>query len=165
MQNFISEDNIIIADIVRKPKHSSVTRAYVRAGPRRRLYHDPQVTTAAVVTCGGLCPGLNNILRELTRTLIVQYGVTRVLGVADGFNGFNEARHPVLPLNLDTVSTIHNQGGTLLGASRGGFDLEIIKAFIMKHSVNVLFIIGGDGTHRGALKISEAAVQWGLPVR
>lgn len=137
----------------------------MRAGPRRTLYHAPKLTTAAVVTCGGLCPGLNNIVRELTRTLIVQYGVERVLGITDGYNGFNDAKHPVIPLTLEGVRTVHDEGGTILGAARGGFDLPTIKKFLLKHSVNTLFVIGGDGTHRGALKLSEACVEWQLPVR
>lgn len=163
-QNFIKEDNIIIADIVRKASHEPVSRAYVRAGPRRALFFEPTAVTAAIVTCGGLCPGLNNIIREVTRTLLLDYGASRVLGITDGFNGFDAAAHPPTELTLASVERIHDAGGTVLGSARGGFNLAAIEAFVDKYSVQCLFIVGGDGTHRGAVKIARWAADAGRPL-
>lgn len=79
--NYIGNDNVILGDIVRKPNQYNVSRAYVRAGPRKTMYFKPEQVRAAIVTCGGLCPGLNNVIRELVRMLARCYGAEKILGV------------------------------------------------------------------------------------
>lgn len=110
----------------------------------------------AIVTCGGLCPGLNNVIRELVHSLHYLYGVKKVLGVRGGYNGFLEtAGYTPIELTIESVADCHHQGGTILASSRGGFDMEKILKFLKKYNINQLYVIGGDGTHRGANKISE----------
>jgi 6-phosphofructokinase 1 len=100
------------------------------------------------VTCGGLCPGLNNVIREVTLSLLNHYKVKQVLGIRGGFNGLTTTDYDTLLLTQDVVKDCHHQGGSILGSSRGGFDLPKILAFLAKHEINMLYVIGGDGTHR-----------------
>ena len=115
----ISDQECIIADIKRKPGDLE-TRAYVRAGPREHLHFDPKTTVAAIVTCGGLCPGLNNVIRELTNTLHHLYGVKKVIGVRGGYAGFYTEKWSPITLTPELVANIHHKGGTMLASSRGG---------------------------------------------
>src|ERR1700722_5858114 len=130
-------------------------------GPREYIYFDPRATTAAIVTCGGLCPGLNNVIRGLVLELADNYGVTDVLGFRDGFRGLVDDARPV-KLSHDMVAGIHNRGGTILGTSRGSQDPERMVTTLQRHGVSLLFVIGGDGSLRGAARIAEAAVRRGL---
>jgi hypothetical protein len=153
----ITNHECILGEIVRKPNQPTHTRAYVRAGPRRELHFDPVNVNAAIVTCGGLCPGLNNVVREIVNTLCSAYGISgKVWGIQGGFRGFWDFEHyrPV-PLTPELVANIHHEGGTVLGSSRGGFDLEKILQFLMSKKITCLFVIGGDGTHRGAFRKSH----------
>jgi len=130
-------------------------------GPREYIYFDPPLTRAAIVTCGGLCPGLNNVIRGLVLELADNYGVTEVLGFRDGFRGLVDGSEP-LPLSQDVVADIHNRGGTILGTSRGGQDPGAMVATLERLGVNLLFVIGGDGTLRGAQRIADEADRRGL---
>ena len=130
-------------------------------GPREFIYFDPPRTRAAIVTCGGLCPGLNNVIRGLVLELADNYGVTEVLGFRDGFRGLVDGSEP-LPLSHEVVADIHNRGGTILGTSRGGQDPGAMVATLERLGVNLLFVIGGDGTLRGAQRIADEADQRGL---
>jgi 6-phosphofructokinase 1 len=132
-------------------------------GPREYIYFDPSTTRAAIVTCGGLCPGLNNVIRGLTLELTDNYGVPEVLGFRDGFRGLAAGAEPVL-LTHDVVDDIHNRGGTILGTSRGGQDPALMVSTLERHGVSQLFVIGGDGTLRGAAKIADEADRRGLPL-
>eukprot|EP00967_Tisochrysis_lutea_P157822 scaffold321227_cov32-Tisochrysis_lutea.AAC.3 len=109
------------------------SRAYLRAGPRKTLYFNPQEVKAAIVTCGGLCPGLNNIIKDVTLSLLNLYGASAVYGIVGGYRGFDG--EPVL-LTRERVSEAHLSGGTILGSSRGGFDLEKIFAFLKKYGIS-----------------------------
>jgi 6-phosphofructokinase 1 len=164
----IASQECILADIQFKPSKNATpySRAYVRAGPRSKLHFKPAQVTAAVVTCGGMCPGLNNVIRELTNTLHYLYGAKKVLGVRGGYGGFYNTGKEWDPVVLtpELVQNVHHEGGTFLGSSRGGFDLEKIMEFLLKHDVNMLFIIGGDGTHRGAFKVHEECVSRSLNI-
>jgi 6-phosphofructokinase 1 len=108
---------------------------------------------AAIVTCGGLCPGINTVIRELVNCLYDIYKVRNVSGIRYGFEGFY--LHEIMPLTPKSVSNIHNSGGTILGSSRGGFDLDKIVESIQRNGFNQVYIIGGDGTHRGAHAICD----------
>jgi 6-phosphofructokinase 1 len=130
-------------------------------GPREHIYFDPSVTRAAIVTCGGLCPGLNNVIRGLVLELADNYGVTDVLGFRDGFRGMVGGAEPVR-LGREVVAGIHNRGGTILGTSRGGQDPARMVETLERLGVSLLFVIGGDGTLRGAAKIADEAGRRGL---
>src|SRR3984957_10353937 len=130
-------------------------------GPREHIYVDPPRPRAAIVTCGGLCPGLNNVIRGLVLELADNYGVTEVLGFRDGFRGLVDGSAP-LRLSHDVVADIHNRGGTILGTSRGGQDPGAMVTTLERLGVNVLFVIGGDGTLRGAQRIADEADRRGI---
>lgn len=140
-------------------------RLFERAGPRPLLFFDPGRVRAAVVTCGGLCPGTNNVLRSIFLELSFRYGVRDVIGIRDGFLGLDPARgRPPLALTLDLVSAIHRDGGTVLGTSRGPHDVATMVETLARWQVDVLFCIGGDGTHRGARKLVEEIGRRGLAI-
>ena len=124
------------------------------AGPRRKIYFDPSATRAGIVTCGGLCPGLNDVIRGLTLELLRRYGVQRVYGFCSGFQGFvPKFQRPVLDLTQELVSDINEHGGTILGSSRGEQDPVAVVDCLERMGINLLFVIGGDGTIRAAMKI------------
>jgi len=155
----------ILADTLRKPNDNQTSCAYVRAGPRREIHFKPKNVNAAIVTCGGLCPGLNNVIREIVNTLIHLYDIGgKIYGVRGGYKGFYSQETPPIELTPTLVQDIHRQGGTYLGSSRGGFDIEKIMSFIEKKKINQLYVIGGDGTHRGAFLVHEACMAKGLNV-
>jgi 6-phosphofructokinase 1 len=131
---------------------------FEKAGPRQKLFFDPKETRAAIVTCGGLCPGLNNVIRSVTRELYRGYGVMSVLGIRGGYRGLDPNRgKPPLELTDDMVENIHKEGGTLLGTSRGAVDMAVAVEFLISIKVNMLFTVGGDGTQRGGNEFFEQA--------
>ena len=143
----MNDDNVILGDIRRTP-HMTESRAYLRAGPRKALYFDPQYVNAAIVTCGGLCPGLNNVIRHITLALWDLYGVRKIYGIRDGFSGFynwkeesnatSRARMKPLVLTPDVVANIHHSGGTILGSNRGGFDVDKILGYVNEYNISHL---------------------------
>jgi len=138
---------------------------FERSGPREHLYFDPGRTKVAIVTCGGLCPGLNNVIRSLYLQLHYHYGVPAVMGIRYGYSGFSpEASAPPLWLNAEMVNNIHQHGGTLLGTSRGPVTPDIVVDFLDQRGVSVLFTVGGDGTQRGAHDIVAEIQRRKLPV-
>ena len=135
------------------------------AGPRDRLFFDPAHTTCAVVTCGGLCPGLNDVIRSITLALHHLYGVKRVVGIPYGYAGLAaDNREPWVDLTPRAVATIHHEGGTVLGSSRGPQEAGEIVDTLQQKGVGLLFTIGGDGTLRGGLRIAEEIQRRGLPI-
>jgi 6-phosphofructokinase 1 len=137
--------------------------SFERAGARRRIFFDPATTTAAIVTCGGLSPGLNNVIRSAYFALTANYGVSRVLGIRDGYRGLNPKEgRPAIELTREDVQDIHHDGGTILSSSRGPQDPEVVVDFLESEGVDILFCVGGDGTQRGAHKISEEVRRRGL---
>ncbi len=138
-------------------------RSLEMSGPRRRIYFDPATTCAAIVTCGGLCPGLNDVIRALTMVLWYRYGVRDIRGLRYGYEGLDPAYgHAPMVLTPEVVADIHYNGGTLLGSSRGPQNVDAQVRFLADQGINILFAIGGDGTQRGALDIARAAVARGL---
>jgi 6-phosphofructokinase 1 len=123
-------------------------------GPREYIYFDPSATRAGIVTCGGLCPGLNNVIRGLVLELADNYGVADVLGFRDGFRGLIGPDVTPVRLSREVVSDIHNRGGTFLGTSRGNQDPALMVETLVRLGISVLFVIGGDGSLRGAAKIA-----------
>ena len=138
---------------------------FEEAGPRRKIFFSPSITTAAIVTCGGLCPGLNHVLRSATLHLYYHYGVTRVLGLREGYRGLNPAYglQPV-PLTPQFVENIHKVGGTVLRSSRGPQDPKVMADFLTSQGIDILLCVGGDGTQRGVHTIHEELERRGLPI-
>lgn len=135
------------------------------AGPRENIYCDPEKTGCAVVTCGGLCPGLNDIIRSIVLELHYRYGVARIYGIKYGLQGFiPEYGHEIVNLGPEKVAGILNMGGSVLGTSRGAQDVNVILNTLLEKNINILFMVGGDGTLRAALAIESAARERNLPI-
>lgn len=134
--------------------------SFERAGPRAKLFFNPSETTAGIVTCGGLCPGLNNVIRSLFLELHHFYGVKKVLGFRHGYQGLDPHRSlEPLELTCEVVDKIHREGGTILGTSRGPVDCGLAVENLVRRGVNILFTIGGDGTQRGARELAAEAAK------
>ncbi|KAK0595485.1 hypothetical protein LWI29_007148 [Acer saccharum] len=130
--------------------------------PDLPVYFESNEVYACIVTCGGLCPGLNTVIREIVCGLHYMYGVNNVLGIEGGYRGFY-ARNTI-PLTPKVVNDIHKRGGTILGTSRGGHDTSKIVDSIQDRGINQVYIIGGDGTQKGASVIFEEIRRRGLKV-
>jgi len=125
------------------------------AGPRETIFHDPSWTRAAIVTCGGLCPGLNNVIKSLVQVLWFDYGVRNIFGIPYGYRGLNpDYGYSPVVLTPEVVDAIQEDGGTILGSSRGNQDTKVMVDTLMRLNINMLFCIGGDGTLRGAKDIA-----------
>jgi 6-phosphofructokinase 1 len=137
-------------------KTGKIPFSFEKAGPHKHLFFDPAKSRVAIVTCGGLCPGLNNVIRSIVKELYYRYSVNRVIGIQYGFEGFiSKYNHPVIDLTPQSVENIHLFGGTILGSSRGKQDTSQIVDTLTALNVNILFCIGGDGTLHGAHAIHE----------
>lgn len=135
------------------------------AGPREKIFFDPAGLVCGIVTCGGLCPGLNDVIRSIVLSLYHLYGVKKVYGFRYGYEGLvPRYGHKPLELAPDGVVHIHEIGGSVLGSSRGPQDTAEMVRTLKDLKVGILFAIGGDGTLRGAAKIADEALKQGLPV-
>ena len=130
--------------------------SFMKAGPRQKIFFDPSKLKCAMVTCGGLCPGLNDVIRSLVLTLYHIYGVKNVLGIMYGLQGFiPRYGHPVMELKPDAVAEIGELGGTILSSSRGPQPIDEIVDALQRMNIGILFAIGGDGTFRAVAKIAD----------
>jgi len=130
--------------------------SFESAGPRPKLYFSPQNISCGIVTCGGLCPGLNDVIRSIAMTLWDGYGVRRILGFRYGYNGLSSNAYEVpVFLEPDQLTMIHQHGGTILGSSRGHQDISDMVDTLVKWKIDILFAVGGDGTLRGASRLWE----------
>jgi 6-phosphofructokinase 1 len=174
-QAFIEDDDRVLwsanlKDIAIFEQQAAKPRArdlpsFESAGPRKHLYFDPKTIACGIVTCGGLCPGLNDVIRAITLTLHHDYRVPKILGFQYGYAGIPlSSAQPPLTLNPDLVSNIHSRGGTVLGTSRGPQDVGVMVEALQRHGVHVLFTIGGDGTLRGATALAAEIERRGLPI-
>ncbi len=165
--NYIRDEDLVRHDVhVAASEVSDLSQFFEKAGPRELLYFAPQHVHAAIVTCGGLCPGLNDVIRSVVRCLWHRYGVRRISGVRFGYRGLiPDYGYAPKPLDPDVVDDIHKLGGTVLGSSRGGGERigEIVDS-LERLNVNILFTIGGDGTQKGSLAIAEEAERRGLKI-
>ena len=158
---FVEDNERVLLDISAEKveeclKEGARPPTLMKAGPQRKIYFDPSKLKCAMVTCGGLCPGLNNVIRSLVLTLHHTYGVRNILGIRYGLQGFiPRYGHPVIELTPDLVAEIHELGGTVLSSSRGPQDVEQIVDALERMNVGILFMIGGDGTFRAAEKIVD----------
>lgn len=161
MANYVDDDQRILYDIEGRadaPANSfAQSQMLEKAGPREKIYFDSTKVHAGIVTCGGLCPGLNDVIRAIVMCLWYYYGVRRISGFRYGYRGLlSRFNLPVMELRPDNVLDIHQKGGTILGSSRGyGECTDEIVDSLEKMKINILFAIGGDGTQRGALGISK----------
>ncbi|MBK1787465.1 ATP-dependent 6-phosphofructokinase [Prauserella cavernicola] len=168
--HYVAEgDRVLLEDTVSMLAEHSLPSgeapSFEAAGPRRKIYFDPAQVTAGIVTCGGLCPGLNNVIRGLVKELSVHYKVKRVLGFRNGLQGLTaEHRHDTIELTPERVRDIHSAGGTILGSSRGGQDADEMVDSLVLRGVDVMFVIGGDGGMRAATLLSEAIRARGLDI-
>jgi 6-phosphofructokinase 1 len=139
--------------------------AFEIAGPREKIYFDPSKLKCGIVTCGGLCPGLNDVIRALALSLQHHYGVKTVLGFQFGYEGLvPHYGHPALELTRERVNHIHEQGGTILASSRGNQNVDQMIDTLQRMNIGILFAIGGDGTLRGAHAIAEGVKERGLKI-
>ena len=138
---------------------------FEKAGPRFKLFFDPERLACGIVTCGGLCPGINDVIRSIVMTLTYHYGVERIFGFRYGFEGLSS--HPSAPpleLVPEQLKHIHEHGGTLLGSSRGPQDVGEMVDTLVRMKIGILFVIGGDGTLKGGAAISGEIGRRGLPI-
>lgn len=170
MANYVDETQGILLDVKASPGQQigPITPDMLLeiAGPRQNIFFKPSEVHAAIVTCGGLCPGLNDVIRAIVMCLWYRYGVRNVSGIPFGYRGFlPEFNMEPRALTPQTVSDIHQDGGTILGSSRGYGDrtgdiVDVIEAT----NINMLFVIGGDGSQRGALDISDELTRRGRKI-
>ena len=127
-----------------------------KAGPHSKIFHAPAWSRAAILTAGGLCPGLNHVIKGLVEILSNEYGIRTIYGIRYGYRGLSAHNHcaPLL-LDADNVDTIHELGGTILGSSRGNQPVAEMVETLTRMNINLLFCIGGDGTLHGARDIAE----------
>jgi len=138
---------------------------FEEAGPREKLFFDPLNVKAAIVTCGGLCPGTNDVVRSVVHTLTYGYGVRIIKGIQYGYAGLNPASSlPFVDLTPDVVRNIHEHGGTFLGSSRGPQPVDVMVDTLYREDIRLLFTIGGDGTLRGADEIYNEVKSRGLGI-
>jgi 6-phosphofructokinase 1 len=162
---FVTDSTYVRLPIEIDTSAAGSAQLFEKAGPREKIFFDPARTKAAIVTCGGLCPGLNNVIRSVYLQLHFHYGVNAVLGIRYGFSGFApEAAASPVWLNTEMVNDIHQRGGTLLGSSRGPVSADIIVDVLEQRGINILFAVGGDGTQRGAHGIAEEVKRRNLKI-
>lgn len=158
---FISDTDCVLyhqrfTDITPYCDSGQIPPAFEVAGPREKIYFDPSKLKCGIVTCGGLCPGLNDVIRAIVLSLFYHYRVRTVFGFRYGFEGLTYRHgHPTIDLNPDTVRNIHKEGGTILGTSRGPQDISEMVDTLERMNIGILFTIGGDGTLKGARAIAE----------
>jgi len=170
LKNFISDDDRIIVDLKLSDITSMIKKGedppcFEMAGPREKIYFDPSKLKCALVTCGGLCPGLNDIIRSIVLELHYGYGVRNIFGIRYGLQGFiPKFGHDIIDLTPDFVCNILDMGGSILGSSRGPQSIDEIVDSLERMNVGILFAIGGDGTLMAASKIADAITKRGLKI-
>ena len=138
---------------------------FEKAGPREKIYFDPSKLKCGILTCGGLCPGLNDVIRAIVMSLFHHYGVQNIYGFPYGYEGLSYSyKHAPIELTPKSVARIHEQGGTILGSSRGAQDVAEMVDTLERINIGILFTIGGDGTLRGGQAIAEEAGKRGLKI-
>jgi len=168
--NYVRDDDYILHDIDVDPtlpaKQYHPADLLQIAGPRENIYFNPGHVRAGIVSCGGLCPGINDVIRAIVQCLWQRYGVRRIAGIRFGFQGLlPENQLPFTELNPEVVDDIHKIGGSVLGSSRGGGErVEEIVDEIERMNLNMLFTIGGDGTQKGAMRIADEIERRGLKI-
>ncbi len=168
--NFVEDSDRILLDVSLANFNSCVhnntqPNCLEQAGPRESLFFDPKNTTAAIITCGGLSPGMNNVIRSLFMALHYFYKIKRIIGIRYGYEGLIPANgHDFLELTPNIVKDIHEFGGSILGSSRGAQSVPEMVDTLENNNIDLLFTIGGDGTLKGANAIGEEIENRGLKI-
>ena len=154
---FVNDDSRILHDVaIRSSGKGQKHFSFEQAGPRSHSYFDASKVRAGIVTCGGLCPGINNVIRTIVMQLHHNYGVHRIHGFRYGFQGFIPSyQHEIVDLKPANVLNIHNLGGSILSSSRGPQDPVEMVDCLERNNIRILYCIGGDGTLCGAHAIAE----------
>lgn len=168
-EHYVDEDDrVIVPDTVQLLGEAGTSAdalpSFEPGGPRRRLFFPPGATRVGIVTCGGLCPGLNNVVRGLVMELATHYRVTDITGFRNGYAGMVPGGPEPVRLSREVVHDIPDQGGTILGTSRGAQDPGMVAATLLERGIDLLFVIGGDGSMRGAGRIAAALRERRVPV-
>ena len=169
-KRFISDKDKILVNIkVDKLKkdfaRGNEIEGFEFAGPREKIYFDPSKVKCAISTCGGLCPGLNDIIRAVVLELFHNYNAKNIYGIKHGLEGFiPEYGHEVIDLNPQSVSGVQDTGGTILGSSRGSQDISLVVDCLERMNIGILFMVGGDGTLMAAKKIAEEVLERNLKI-
>ncbi len=168
--SFVTDDNRIIIEvndrlIAELIKDGQSLPCFELAGPRRQIFFDPSKLKCALVSCGGLCPGLNDIIRSIVLELNYGYGVRNIFGIRYGLQGFiPRYGHELIDLTPQSVVNIHDRGGTVLGSSRGPQDIDDIIDSLERMNIGLLFMIGGDGTLKAAGRLADTIIERGLKI-
>ncbi len=169
-QKYVNDNEQVLVYSMREDleayRHSELTPPMFEvAGAREKIFFDPSELKCGIVTCGGLCPGLNDVIRSIVLTLSWQYGVKKVLGFYYGYEGISsQAKKAPMELTPDSVDDIHYDAGTILGSSRGPQEPSDMIATLVKHGIGILFVIGGDGTFAGGHAIAQEIKKQGLAI-
>ena len=169
-QRFVTDTDRVLIDvnpdsIERLLQAGRPLPAFELAGPRSKIYFDPSKLKCALVTCGGLCPGLNDIIRSVVLGLYYGYGVRNIYGIRYGLQGFiPKYGHDVMELGPEAVVNILEMGGSILGSSRGPQPIEQIVECLERMNIGILFMVGGDGTLMAATRIADAILELGLKI-
>jgi len=169
-ENFVSDDQGVLVDASLGNMQHALERGTVSpwletAGPREKIYFDPSKLRCAIVTCGGLCPGLNDIIRSIVLELYYGYGVRNIYGIRYGLQGFiPKYNHDIMELTPDEVGNILELGGSILGSSRGPQDIDEIVDSLERMNIGILFMVGGDGTLKAATLVAETILERGLKI-
>lgn len=160
-------EKVLVDDALSSVAASSISDqpAFELAGPRDKIFFDPRTVRCGIVTCGGLAPGLNNVIRGLVLELWAGYGVRQIVGFRYGYEGMI-ARCGHVPMNLtpESVAHIHHEGGTVLGTSRGSQEPAELVDNLEANGIGILFVIGGDGSMNGALRVAAEIKARGLRI-
>jgi 6-phosphofructokinase 1 len=167
---FVDDDERVIyhsslSELTARQAAGAAPLSFETAGPREKIYYDSSKIRCGIVTCGGICPGLNDVIRAIVLSLFHHYGVKAVFGFQFGYEGLSSSGgHPPIELNPEEVEDIHQKGGTILGSSRGPQDVSDMVDNLERMHIGILFTIGGDGTLRGAQAISEEIAHRNLKI-
>jgi 6-phosphofructokinase 1 len=169
-QNFVSDHDKVLIDVkferlIKTVKAGEIPPSFEMAGPRNKIFFDPGKLRCAIVTCGGLCPGLNDIIRSIVLELHYSYGVQNIYGIRYGLQGFiPKYGHEIMDLKPESVVNILEMGGSILGSSRGAQSIAEIVNTLKKMNIGILFMIGGDGTLMAATRIIDTITKKGLKI-
>jgi 6-phosphofructokinase 1 len=168
-KSFVSDNERVLVydslDYLQQLAPGEAPLTFELAGPRAKVYFDPPKVHCAIATCGGLCPGTNDVIRAIVLELYHLYKVRHIFGVRYGFQGFiPKYGHDLIRLTPEEVVDIHSFGGTILSSSRGPQDIGEIVDALDRLNIRILFLIGGDGTLRAADRICEEIAERDLRI-